>query len=55
MAETLQAIGSLALAHGITSYDAAYVELAKRRSMAVATLDQGLQNVCAAEGVNVLD
>jgi predicted nucleic acid-binding protein len=38
----------------ITSYDAAYVELAARRRMPLATLDVRLRRACATAGVEVL-
>ena len=54
MTPMLDAIGSVARRHGITSYDAAYVELAKRRGMPIATFDQKLKDVCLAERVTVI-
>ena len=54
MTQMLDAISSIARRHSITSYDAAYVELAKRRGMPLATLDQKLKEVCLAERVSVL-
>jgi predicted nucleic acid-binding protein len=39
-ARTLQEIQSLALSHRLSAYDAAYVELASRKSLALATLDK---------------
>ena len=38
----------------ITSYDAAYVELAARRRLPLATLDARLRKACAALKVEVL-
>ena len=38
----------------VTSYDAAYVELAARRRLPLATLDTRLRKVCAALKVEVL-
>jgi hypothetical protein len=38
----------------LTSYDAAYLELAMRRGMALATLDNDLRRAAAAEGLHVL-
>lgn len=49
-----EAIGSLAARHGLTSYDAAYVELAKRRNMPLATMDKRLRDVCLTERINVI-
>lgn len=54
MTQMLDAIGSVARRHGITSYDAAYVELAKRRGMPIATFDQKLKDACLAERVTVI-
>ena len=54
MATMLDAVSRIAALHGITSYDAAYVELAQRRNVAIATLDNKLRGVCAAEGVSVI-
>lgn len=36
----------LALQHGLTSYDAAYLELAIRKSLPLATLDNALVQAC---------
>ena len=44
----------LAVAYDLTSYDAAYLELALRRGLPLATLDQELQKACKAAGVSVL-
>jgi predicted nucleic acid-binding protein len=48
--ETLQ----LASRHRLTVYDAAYLELAKRRALALATLDEELRSAGRAEGVQLL-
>lgn len=40
--------------HDLTVYDAAYLELAKRRGLPLATLDQALANAARQEGVEVL-
>jgi predicted nucleic acid-binding protein len=40
--------------HKLTSYDAAYLELAMRRGAALATLDQNLRKAASMEGVPVL-
>jgi predicted nucleic acid-binding protein len=44
----------LALAHRLTSYDAAYLELAIRRRLPLSTLDADLLRACKAAGVTVL-
>ena len=49
----VMAIGALAERHGLTAYDAAYLELAKRQGFAIATLDRDLVQAAAAEGVMV--
>lgn len=46
-AETL----ALARRHTLTFYDAAYLETAKRRGVALATLDSALASAAAVEGV----
>ena len=38
----------------LTSYDAAYLELAQRRGVALATLDARLRQTCARAGVAVM-
>ncbi|MCB1095330.1 MAG: type II toxin-antitoxin system VapC family toxin [Verrucomicrobiae bacterium] len=45
----------LATAHGLTAYDAAYLELARRRSIPLATLDKALRRAADAEGVAILN
>ena len=44
----------LADAHGLTSYDAAYLELALRLRIPLATLDADLRTAAAAVGVVLL-
>jgi len=41
----------LARVHGLTVYDAAYLELALRERLVLATLDQALVRAAAVEGV----
>ena len=43
----------LARLHGLTSYDALYLELARREGVPLATLDEKLQNVAGDAGVSV--
>ncbi len=45
---------ALARKHRLTSYDAAYLELAMRRGVPLATLDQALRKAAAKEGAAVL-
>jgi predicted nucleic acid-binding protein len=44
----------LAEQHSLTVYDAAYLELADRRRMPLATLDKALIRAAAAESVRVI-
>jgi predicted nucleic acid-binding protein len=46
--------GSLADTHRLTVYDAAYLELALRRGLPLATLDKELRGAAGACGVEVL-
>lgn len=39
---------------GLTTYDAAYLELARRRSLPLATLDDPLRKACVRAGVATL-
>jgi predicted nucleic acid-binding protein len=40
--------------HGLTAYDAAYLELAKRKNFAIATLDRELIAAAQQEGVPLM-
>jgi predicted nucleic acid-binding protein len=40
--------------HGLSAYDAAYLELAKRRGLSLATLDDALRAAAVADGVAVV-
>jgi len=40
--------------HGLTAYDAAYLEIAMREKNALATVDEDLRRAAVAEGVQVL-
>jgi predicted nucleic acid-binding protein len=53
-ASELSAIVAIASQHGLTTYDACYVELAQRRHLPLATLDRKLREACDAMGVAVL-
>jgi predicted nucleic acid-binding protein len=44
----------LAARHRLTVYDAAYLELAQRRGLPLATLDKELRDAATAEGVILL-
>ena len=48
------ATARLATRHGLTLYDAAYLELARRKDTPIATLDRELRAAAAAEGVPLL-
>jgi len=50
----LDAIRDLAERHRLTSYDAAYLELAIRLNLPLATLDAELRKAAQAEGVPLL-
>lgn len=45
----------LAARHRLTSYDAAYLELAVRRQLPLATLDDDLRKAAVASGVSLLE
>jgi predicted nucleic acid-binding protein len=45
---------SLVRTRGLTVYDAAYLELAKRRGVALATLDEALKRAAKLEDIDVL-
>ena len=48
------ATAKLAARHHLTLYDAAYLELARRRGLPLATLDRELRSAAAAEDVVLL-
>jgi predicted nucleic acid-binding protein len=48
------AVFVLAQRHSLTFYDAAYLELAQREGIALATLDQALARAATAEGVPLI-
>ena len=45
---------ALARKHGLTAYDAAYLELARRMAVPLATLDNALAAAAVADGVAVV-
>ncbi|HEX5612999.1 MAG TPA: type II toxin-antitoxin system VapC family toxin [Burkholderiales bacterium] len=49
----LRAISEIAERHGLSTYDAAYLELASRLDSALITLDAALAAACAAAGIDV--
>ena len=50
----MEKAASLAMRHNLSVYDAAYLELATRRSLPLATLDRALANAARAEHISVL-
>jgi predicted nucleic acid-binding protein len=50
----LAAVLVLAAQLGLTTYDAAYLDLAQRRKLPLATLDNRLRNACATAQLEVL-
>lgn len=52
--QVLDATLGIADRQGLTSYDAAYLELAQRKSLPLATLDNALAAAAAGEGVKTL-
>jgi len=40
--------------HGLTAYDAAYLELAMRNGIALATADDALERAARAEGIEIV-
>ncbi|MCL5744901.1 MAG: type II toxin-antitoxin system VapC family toxin [Acidobacteria bacterium] len=48
------AVLRLARTHRLSVYDAAYLELAQREGLPLATLDAGLRSAAAAEGIELL-
>lgn len=48
------AVLALAMAHGLTAYDAVYLALARERELPLATLDQKLAQAARLEGVALL-
>ncbi|MGB8969055.1 MAG: type II toxin-antitoxin system VapC family toxin [Candidatus Sulfotelmatobacter sp.] len=47
-------IQSLSREHGLTAYDAAYLDLAQTNGLPVATLDEDLMRACARTGVELI-
>lgn len=52
--ETFEDTTRIARRHGLSAYDAAYVELARRRRIPLATLDGSMKAAARAEGVEVI-
>ena len=51
---TMAKAALLAVRHGLSMYDAVYLELAARRSLPLATLDRALSRAARAENLDVL-
>ena len=51
---TMEKVALLAARHGLSVYDAVYLELAARRSLPLATLDRALSSAARAENLTVL-
>jgi predicted nucleic acid-binding protein len=49
---SIAALDDIAARHGLSAYDAAYLELALRRGLALATQDKGLGAAAAKAGVS---
>lgn len=47
-------LSDLAVRHSLTIYDAAYLDLARRRRVPLATLDRRLGGAASAEGLDLL-
>jgi predicted nucleic acid-binding protein len=53
--ETALSTLEFALEHGLTAYDAAYLELARSRGLRLATFDERLAAACRTVGVPLVD
>jgi predicted nucleic acid-binding protein len=51
---TWSALSALAQKHGLTTYDATYLDVAMNTQLPLATLDKNLRHAAEAEGVLVL-
>jgi predicted nucleic acid-binding protein len=52
--QTVESVLPLAVQHALSSYDAAYLELALRKGAPLATLDAGLARAARAAGVAII-
>jgi predicted nucleic acid-binding protein len=55
LTRALGAVLDVGRAYGLTSYDAAYLELAMRRGLPLATLDEGLATTAGRAGVGLIE
>lgn len=53
--EVMDEVIALGRCHGLTAYDAAYLELAMRNGFSLATLDDKLKAAARAVGVSIVD
>ena len=52
--ESIGGVLALCREHGLTAYDAVYLELARRRALPLATLDKALKRAAKAMRVDVV-
>ncbi len=52
-AQAMVATLALAREHGLSAYDAAYLELAMREGLPIATIDCGLSAIASQAGVEI--
>jgi predicted nucleic acid-binding protein len=52
--DDLPRLRAVAVEHGLTAYDAGYLELAMRNRLPLATLDEGLRRAAKKAGVVLL-
>ncbi len=50
-ASPMESLLDVASRHGLTAYDAAYLDVALRRGIPLATLDAALRKACATAGI----
>ena len=55
ISDNIRSVLPLARAHGLTAYDAAYLELSIRRSAPLATLDRNLRKAAKESGIELFD
>ena len=54
MPRLFEVVRLLAQKHGLTVYDAAYLDLSMQRGLPLASLDRDLREAAAAEGITIL-
>jgi len=52
--EVFSGVQTLSRLHGLTAYDAAYLDLAVNNGLPLATLDEDLLRVCSKTGVTLV-